>query len=106
MDDVSPELQKKYNELDALIQEVARMEGVPEKGIVSQWIVVAGVLEFNDQDSFVDNDVMCLTPNAGMSTPVWQAKGLLDSGLTKYRALEHLNFQNQCDHDHDEDEGN
>lgn len=101
-DDITPELRAKYQELDNVIQEIARLEGIPDNAMVSQWAVVTGVVAF-EQDGYMHNDVQVLTPNAGYTTPVWQVKGLLDTGLTKYRALESHNFL-QCSHDEDDDE--
>ena len=77
------------------------MEGVPDNGVVTQWAVVTGVVAFSTEDDYVQNDDQCLTPNAGLTTPIWQVKGLLDSALTKYRALEQHQLLD-CGHD-DED---
>lgn len=100
-EDNTADRKRKYQELDALIQEISAMEGVPENGVVTQWAVVAGVVAFNEDDDYVENDVICLTPNAGMTTPVWQIKGLLDSGITKYRALEQASVL-ECNCEEDE----
>lgn len=106
MDDVTPELRQKYQELDTVIQQISLLEGLPDGGLVTQWAVVVGVVAFDGESGYMDNDVQVLTPNAGLTTPVWQAKGLLDSGLTKYRALEQHNFiANATDCDCDGDEG-
>lgn len=104
--EVTPELAAKYRELDDVIRDLARLEGIPDNAIVQQWAVVAGVVAF-EKDGYMHNDVQVFTPNAGYTTPVWQVKGLLDTGLTKYRALETQNFLD-CTHDGEEDgeEGN
>jgi len=101
---ISEELRKKYHDLDNLIQEISKMEGIPENGLVTQWAIVTGIVAFDDETGFMDNDVQVLTPNGGMTTPVWQAKGLLDSGLTKYRALESFRIEDHMDCDCDEED--
>lgn len=101
-DHLTPQLDAKYRELDNLIQEISRLEGIPEKAMVSQWVLAAGVVEF-EEDGFLNSDVMVLTPGSGHNAPVWQVKGLLDTAMTKYRALETENFLHMCEGDEEGD---
>lgn len=101
--DETPELAAKYKELDNVIQDIARLEGIPDNAIVSSWVLTTGVVAFDSSDGYMHNDVQVITPDAGTSQTAWQTIGLAETALVKLRALETARFLS-CDHD-DDDEG-
>lgn len=69
------QLQKAMEELDALVDKVARLNGsVPEGWIINDWAVVGAGVNFNDGEA---GNVMFAIPVRPM--PTYQIHGLLDT---------------------------
>lgn len=98
---IPPELAAKYQELDNVIQDIAKLEGIPDDAIVSSWVLSTGVVAFDPEDGYMHNDVQVLTPNAGATQTAWQTIGIMETALNKVKALETHRFIS-CDHDEED----
>lgn len=96
-----------FDRLDSTIRELIEIS-TPEDSVtdhslvVAEWAVTVGLMEYS-QGTRVDDDCVVL---ANDDVPVWRIKGLLDSGMTKLRAVEtHNTFADMhIEFDGDEEE--
>ncbi len=80
---MTDELKAAYQRLEAAIQEVCKLQGF--QGIPLEWVIVAAFQRYADDGTSIPQ-VGTLLPDGGAHVPQHRTMGLLDWGLTAYRA--------------------